>query len=172
MDPTDRFLYHERLSSNKTLALFAALTLTFCGLAFWRLTALPHDWLVTILLILTVVFLFYTINYRTLIINLTSDALTLKFGVFRWRMPLENIADCQIDNPPPLMRYGGAGIHFYTLNKRYRASFNFLEYPRVVVAFKRKAGMVRDLSFSTRQPDELIRIIEEASELPDRQNYS
>lgn len=61
------------------------------------------------------------------------------------------------------MRMGGAGIHFMSIRKRYRASFNFLEYPRVVIAFKRKVGPVQDISFSTRQPEKVIRLIQEAA---------
>jgi hypothetical protein len=61
------------------------------------------------------------------------------------------------------MKMGGAGIHFMFIRKRYRASFNFLEYPRVVIAFKRKAGPVQDISFSTRRPDDLIRLIQAAA---------
>lgn len=60
------------------------------------------------------------------------------------------------------MRMGGAGIHFMFVHKRYRASFNFLEHPRVVIAFKRKAGPVQDISFSTRQPTDVVRLIREA----------
>jgi hypothetical protein len=60
------------------------------------------------------------------------------------------------------MRLGGAGIHFMLINKRYRASFNFLEHSRVVIALKRKVGPVRDISFSTRQPDEVLRLIQGA----------
>ena len=48
------------------------------------------------------------------------------------------------------------------VRNRYRASFNFLEYPRVVIAFKKKAGLVRDISFSTRQPEEIMRLIRDA----------
>ena len=59
------------------------------------------------------------------------------------------------------MKYGGAGIHFMTVHNRYRASFNFLEYPRVVIAFKKKVGLVRDISFSTRRPEEVTRLIRE-----------
>ncbi len=50
-----------------------------------------------------------------------------------------------------------------TIRRRYRASFNFLEYPRVVIAFKRKVGPVQDISFSTRRPDELLPLIQEAA---------
>lgn len=106
-------------------------------------------------------FHFYSVNYRTLVIQLTADRLTLKFGLFTWTVPLDNIADCQLDELPVLLEYGGAGIHFFTIHNRYRASFNFLEYPRVAVAFKQKRGLVRDLSFSTRKPEEVMGLVKE-----------
>jgi hypothetical protein len=37
-----------------------------------------------------------------------------------------------------------------------------LEYFRVVIAFKRKAGPVQDISFSTCRPDEVIGCIQAA----------
>jgi hypothetical protein len=94
--------------------------------------------------------------------RLTSESLALTFGVFTWVVPLDNVEECRLDDLPMLMRMGGAGIHFMSIRKRYRASFNFLEYPRVVIAFKRKVGPVLDISFSTRQPDEVLRLIQEA----------
>lgn len=76
-------------------------------------------------------------------------------------MPLANIEECRLDALPALMRYGGAGVHFMGIGGRYRASFNFLEHPRIVIALKRKAGPVRDISFSTRRPDDVLRFIGE-----------
>jgi hypothetical protein len=107
--------------------------------------------------------LFYVLNYRTLNIRLTDKSLKLTFGIFSWTVPLDNIKACGLDEIPALMRLGGAGIHFMSIRGRYRASFNFLEYPRVVVALKRKAGPVRDISFTTRRPDEVLRLLEEAA---------
>ena len=72
-------------------------------------------------------------------------------------MELDNVEACSLDDLPALMRNGGAGIHYMTIRHRYRVSFNFLEYPRVVIALKRKQGLVRDVSFSTRRPDEVLR---------------
>ena len=85
----------------------------------------------------------------------------LTFGIFTWRVPWTNVAEYRPDKLPFLLKYGGAGIHFMTVHKRYRVSFNFLEYPRVVIALKRKAGLVRDVSFSTRQPEVVLHLIEE-----------
>jgi hypothetical protein len=130
-------------------------------LFLWRVIAGCVDFFASIFLIFFFVFLFYSLNYRTLVIHLTSESLKLSFGIFTWTILLSNIAKIQPDdNLPLLMKYGGAGIHFMFVRKRYRASFNFLEYPRVVIELKKKAGLVEDVSFSTCQPNEIMRLIE------------
>lgn len=53
---------------------------------------------------------------------------------------MERIADAALDEIPLLQRYGGAGIQVIVVRKRNRASFSFLEQPRVVAALKRPAG--------------------------------
>jgi Ca2+/Na+ antiporter len=154
-------IYSENVSSKRTLFLFIALALLFLLLFTWRVMAGSKDFLAIILLFCFVIFLFYSINYRTLVIRLTSEALKLSFGIFTWTIPINNVSDIQPDdNLPVLVKYGGAGIHFTYLRKRYRASFNFLEHSRVVIGLKNKAGLVRDISFSTCQPNEIIRLIQ------------
>ena len=161
-DQTNDLIYTEKISSNKTEALFLALTLLFLLLLIWRVSAGSLDALAGAFLFFLVIFFFYSVNYKTLIIRLTSESLKLTFGIFTWTVPLDNIEECRLDEIPLLMKMGGAGIHFMFIRKRYRASFNFLEYPRILIAFKRKVGLVRDISFSTRRPDDILRIIQEA----------
>jgi Ca2+/Na+ antiporter len=158
----DGLLYHERVTSNRTEALFLTLTILFFLLLFWRVSVAGLDVLAAVFFCFFVFFLFYSVNYRTLIIRLTTESLKLTFGLFTWIVPLDNVEECHIDEIPLLMRMGGAGIHFMSIRQRYRASFNFLEYPRVVIAFKRKVGPVRDISFSTRRPDDVLQLIREA----------
>jgi uncharacterized membrane protein len=155
-------IYYEKVSSKRTEWLFLALTILFFLLFVWRVKADGLDGLVVVFLVFSCLFLFYSVNYRTLIIHITVDSLKLSFGVFTWTVPLDNVAGCSLDEIPALMKYGGAGIHFMNIRKRYRASFNFLEYPRVVIAFKRKIGPVRDISFSTRRPKDVLQVIQEA----------
>jgi hypothetical protein len=156
-------LYSEKLSSKRTELLFIALTLLFLSLSIWRWMDGKFDFLAGLFLIFFVIFLFYALNYRTLVIRLTSEFLKLSFGIFTWTIPRYNIGEVQLDEDLPVwMKYGGAGIHFMMVRKRYRASFNFLEYSRVVIGLKRKAGMVRDISFSTCQPDEIMRLLKGA----------
>lgn len=40
--------------------------------------------------------------------------------------------------------------------------FNFLEYPRLMLALKRKRGLVWEIAFSTKQPDQLSYLISKA----------
>ena len=155
----NHLVYQERLTSPRTTVLFLVLMLLFGRLFAWRVRLSGFDaWSVTILC-LAAIFLFYTLNYRVLVILITPQTLRLKFGIFTWTEKLGNIASCALDQLPWFLQYGGAGIHFMTAHGRYRASFNFLEYPRLVLALKRKRGLVCDLSFSTRHPDKVIQLI-------------
>ncbi len=157
----DDILYHERLSSNRTEALFLALTTLFFLLYVRRVKTTGRDVRAAVLCFFSAMFVFYTLNFRMLRIRLTRHSLKLTFGIFTWSVPLENIAGCALDELPAVMRYGGAGIHFMLIRKRYRASFNFLEYPRLLIVFTQKVGPVHDISFSTRHPEELIRVLRE-----------
>jgi Ca2+/Na+ antiporter len=152
-------LYEEQVSSPRTEALFVLLTLVplaafildfvYSGLTGWS----------AVLLFACALFLFYSLNYRVLRVRMTAETLTLKFGVFRWTVPLENIAAWSRDRTS-LWRIGGAGIHFTWLGGRYRAMFNFLEHPRLVLSLKVRRGPVGDIAFSTRRPElveELLR---------------
>jgi hypothetical protein len=158
----DDLVYEERVTSKKTEVLFLALTILFLVLFIWRVIAGGLDIFAAVFLCLFGFFLFYLVNYRTLVICLTAESLKLTFGIFTWAVPLDNIEESRLDDMPVLMKMGGAGIHFMFIRKRYRALFNFLEYPRVVIAFKRKVGPVRDISFSTRRPDDVLRFLQEA----------
>ena len=164
MASADDLPYLETLTSRRTFDLFAVLTFISMMFLFWRWSRHQLDGWTIAYLVIFLFFLFSTFNYQTLNINLTQEVLTLKFGLFRWTVPVENIAACQIDVLPLFMRYGGAGVHFMLIDGRYRASFNFLEYPRIVVSFKRMVGPVKDLSFSTQNPEEIIRLIHSAIE--------
>jgi energy-coupling factor transporter transmembrane protein EcfT len=161
-DPPSDLIYTERLSSNRTEALFLALALVFLMLVISRVNTGGWGGLAVAFLFFFAVFAFYSLNYRTMVIVLTSKVLRLKFGTFSWTVPLDNIQECRTDEIPVIKRLGGAGIHLMYVRGRYRASFNFLEHPRAVVVFKKKVGPVQEISFSTGEPDEVVRLIEKA----------
>jgi hypothetical protein len=151
--------YEERVSSPRTIALFVLLSLLFLAGFVWRYLRVRPDGWNALLLGISALFLFYSFNYQTLVIRIADKALNLRFGLFRWAIPLTNIEDCLLDETS-LWRIGGAGIHFTFLGGRYRAMFNFLEHPRLVVSLKRRHGPVRDVAFSTRNPIEVKRLLD------------
>lgn len=151
-----QIFYHETLTSRKTSALFIALALVFLGLFLWRELTAGFDGIAITLLVFFFFFLFYVFNYRKLEITLEAEGLQLKFGIFHYQVLYNNIASVRPDQIPAILRLGGAGIHFMSVYGRYRMSMNFLEHPRILVEFRHKVGPVRDLSFSTQSPDQLI----------------
>jgi hypothetical protein len=157
MSPQKEYL--ERLTSGRTEALFVGLALLFALLLAARARGSGLDGWSIVFLCALAFFLFYSLNYRSLTIHLTAEALRLKFGLFTWVIRLSNIEAARLDETS-LWRIGGAGIHFTPLRGRYRAMFNFLEYPRVVIALKVSKGPVRDIAFSTRRPEEVLRWIQ------------
>ena len=156
--------YTEELSSPKTETLFIALTVAFSILFAWRWSiASWNGWTITFLCI-AAFFLFYVFNYRTLKIYLTHETLQLMFGVFTWRIAIANIGSSYLDTPS-IGSVGGAGIHFTWIKGNYRAFFNFLEHPRVVIVFKKRKGPVQEVAFSTRQPEIILEFIQRYSNL-------
>ncbi|HOU13247.1 MAG TPA: hypothetical protein PKZ84_09015 [Anaerolineae bacterium] len=153
--------YTEKVSSSRTEILFIVLALFFLLLFVWRVSAVGFGILAVVFLVFCGFFAFYALNYRTLIVQLSAEFLTLKFGVFTWKIPLEHIEACALDDIS-LWRIGGARIHFSFIRGRYRAMFNFLEHPRVVVRLKTKKGAVQDVAFSTRQPERVLQLLQEA----------
>jgi hypothetical protein len=153
MDPNDA--YHEQLRSGTTESLFVGLMLTGLLLFLWQLLAGGSIWLIGLFLLVFLLFLFYSLNFRTLTIHMTSTNLVLKFGMFTWEIPVDNIEQVYLDQTS-MRRIGGAGIHFTPLDGHYRAFFNFLEYSRVVVVLKEKKGPVEEVAFSTRHPEEIL----------------
>ena len=156
---TEDLIYQETLRSKKTSGLFLGLSLLFLILGIWRLVSAGWAALTIVFLVISALFLFYVINFWKLQIFVNPELLKVKFGIFRWRIPLENIASIQRDELPWLMRNGGAGVHFLLVNGLYRVNFNFLEYSRLLVRFNEKAGPVQALSLSTRQPEHLLAAI-------------
>jgi Ca2+/Na+ antiporter len=151
-------IYEERLTSSRTSALFGLLTVLFLALVIWRALFNAAGFMSVVFICLFLMFLFYSLNYRVLHIRLTPEALILRFGLFKWDVPVAGIRSCCIDETS-LWRIGGAGIHFSFFKGSYRAILNFLEYPRVVLTLKQKRNPVREIAFSTTQPKRLIHLL-------------
>ncbi len=82
------------------------------------------EWMDDHISMLFIFFLFYSLNYRTLKIQLTADTLQLTFGIFTWKIAISNIKNCYLDENT-IWRFGGAGIHFMFVKGKYWAFLTF-----------------------------------------------
>ncbi|MBN2549519.1 MAG: hypothetical protein JXB15_10200 [Anaerolineales bacterium] len=162
MDAQETFRYQEKVASARTEALFIILSQIFGFLAALRWHQIGLDGWTVACLLLFLMFLFYCLNYHTLTIRISAEQLLLQFGIFCWKIPLNTIASCHLDDIS-LWRIGGAGIHFTFIRKKYRAYFNFLEDPRVVIPLKVNRGPVQEIAFTTRQPEAVMQLLCPAS---------
>jgi len=159
MNKMSKTIYNETVSSSKTHALFIVLTMVFLALFAWCWSYIGWSgWTITFLCI-SAFFLFYVFNYRTLKTRITSETLQLTFGIFTWKIPISNIKNCYLDEDT-IWRFGGAGIHFMFIKGKYRAFWNFLEYPRVVIILKKNKGPVQEVAFTTQQPEHVMELIQ------------
>lgn len=140
-----------------------ALSVLCLALFAWRFSVSGYGVVTALLSILSTLFVFCVLSYRVLVIRMSEGGLRLKFGLFGWTIPWHTVARAYPDDTA-LWRIGGAGIHFLIIKGRYRAMFNFLEHPRIVVQLKKRRGLVGEVSFSTQKPNEILRIIEASVE--------
>ena len=153
--------YFEELRSTRTSLLFQGLMILFLGLFAWRVEVAGFQAGPIIFLSLAIFFAFYVLNYRTLKIRIDAETIHLQFGIVPWRTKLDNVASCGLDDSSVLIKYGGAGVHFAFTRGKYRAFYNFLEGPRILVSFHQRQGWVQELVFSTRNPDQVLDLIQE-----------
>ena len=97
MNKKNSLVYEEKLLSNKTEALFIALMLIFLSLALWRVKVHSFDGITIIYTFFSALFLFYSLNYRRLVIRIFPEQLELKFGIFSWTIPFDNVEECRLD---------------------------------------------------------------------------
>ena len=154
-------IYQEKLRSGRTTGLFMILALLCFSLGLWRWRQSGGAALAWVLLGLGGFFLFYVFNFRTLVIRIDHTAFQVRFGLIRCRVPLGNIGRVEKDLIPWFLRNGGAGVHFFLSDGLYRVNFNFLEYDRLLIRFKERAGFVQALSCSTRQLEKLKAVIQQ-----------
>ena len=152
-------LYSEKITSTGTTLLFLGLSILCLILFSWRITVVGFRFLPGLFAFMALFFMFYVFNYRVLEITITPAHLKLKFGLVSWKTNLDNILESSLDDSPAIIKYGGAGVHFAFVKGVYRAFLNFLEYPRVLVSFKQKQGLVQELVFTTRRPDQVLNFL-------------
>lgn len=110
---------------------------------------------------LTLLFLGVTLNFRKLKIRIDSEDITAGYGIFKNTISWNKVEKTYLDEASTA-RYGGWGLRIGRVKGNWRIVYNVVSGPRVVVSSKK--GTFRELVFSTKKPEEIMKIIEEKRE--------
>ncbi len=103
-------------------------------------------------------FLGMTVNFSKLSVKMSSDSLTVGYGIIKKKIPWGKVEDCYVDEDSALS-YGGWGIRFTRVRGKWRTVYNVIGGPRVVVTLNE--GFVDEIAFSTKKPEKAIKTIKE-----------
>lgn len=106
---------------------------------------------------MTIFFIGLTTNFLRLSVEMTSKGLTVGYGILRKKISWDRVEGCHIDERSA-WRYEGWGDRLMRIDGKWRSIYNVFGSPRVVVSLNR--GWIRELVFSTRNPEKAIETIE------------
>ena len=91
-----------------------------------------------------------------LAIRITGQSVTVSFGLIKRTISWGDIEESFLDNSSPL-GYGGWGARIARIEGRWRLAFNVIGASGVVLRLRK--GRVREFMFSTKNPEQVLDII-------------
>ena len=97
-----------------------------------------------------------TINFLRLTIKIDSEGLTVGYGLLKSKISWDRVKDCSLDEDSTLWY----GIRLGRADGKWRTIYNVIVIrgPRVVVSLKE--GRIREVVFSTKNPEEVMEKIQ------------
>ncbi|UCF08274.1 MAG: hypothetical protein JSW28_00860 [Thermoplasmata archaeon] len=152
-------IYHERFTAKGFIAILSPITVFMLVIMMYHLlveSAEPFLFWTLFYITIFIAFLLLTINFATLTITMTSESITVGFGILKRKIPIVNIADCNRDDVSSV-KYGGFGIRVAKIKGKKRLVYNTIGTPRVLLSLKE--GRFPEFVFSTKSPEEVINVI-------------
>ena len=151
--------YKEKVFSRFNTGIFAVVVVLLLFVLIYQLTVGPfgsnpptNQTLIVIILIFAAI----GVNFSTLNITINPEGLRVGYGLLNNTIPWKNIESSYLDKTSVIM-YGGWGIRLGRVKGKWRLVYNVFRGPRVVLVLKK--GWYREFVFSTRNPQEVMRII-------------
>jgi hypothetical protein len=146
----ENHFYDEKIYCKLTtgLLIFRCILMLFLFL-FMTLIEPPAPPILACFLLVFLLFLRTTINFRRLTIRATSQSLNVGYGILKSTILWENIEDCYLDTASAIS-YGGWGIRIAKVEGRWKLVYNVLRIPRGVLSLDK--GRFGELVISTKNP--------------------
>jgi len=114
------------------------------------------DWFYLLMFIFMSAITFLLTNFRVLVIRITSQSITVAYGLIKRTIPWGDIEEGFLDSSSPL-GYGGWGARIARVEGRWRLAFNVIGAPGVVLRLRK--GRAREFMFSTKNPEQVLDIV-------------
>lgn len=151
----ERILFREMFIALGLIAGWLAISVIWGGGAIFPPTPF-HAFLILLLVAILV-------NFSRLTIRMSPENITVGYERITRQIPWENIESCYLDETSAIF-YGGVGIRFARIRGKWRLVYNIIATPRVVLSLK--AGRFQEFVFSTKNPDEVLSIINDRIAAP------
>lgn len=158
-------IYEEKITSKWIVAILICATGSMLFLLGYQVLVAPIGTptvLTWFYLIMFLLFLGLTFVFSRLIIKMTPSSISVGFGPLKYVILWQNVEDCFLDETSEL-KYGGSGIRMTRVEGKSRIVYSIVGGPRVVLSLKE--GRYKELAFSTRHPQEVMKVIKEWAHL-------
>jgi len=167
-------VYHEEIPFlvAKIVAIFmGVLSIIFLILLLIQISGTPigdnppPDWMYLILIAVFLGATWLVYNLKVLTISINESLIKVAYGRISYSITFENIETATIDTNPGIL-YGGWGIRLAKIGGESALIYNVISKPRVIL--KLRSGRFKQFAFSTKQPEEIIQLINPSSKIKSR----
>lgn len=149
---TEDIIYKEEIFPKVEMGALGVIIIAVVFLIF-----ITYPFLILSLLLPLAILIVFMYMFRKFIIKMTSDSIIVKYGFSKCTIPWENIEGCYLDKTSAFW-YGGWGLRMGRVNGKWRDIYNIIGFPRVVLSLK-KDKFFKELVFSTKNPDQVMEVI-------------
>jgi hypothetical protein len=144
------------------IGIFAAITLSLLVLLLYQVLDGPvgdnpaSDWFYLIMVLFFAGLTYFVTNFNKLSIKITTQSITVGYGVLRRAIPWDDVNGCYQDEASAIGSYGGWGIRTGKVKGKWRLVYNVIGSPTVVLELKK--GRFREFVFSTKNPEMVLEV--------------
>ena len=114
------------------------------------------DWYYLVMFIFMSATTFLIANFRVLVIRITGQSVTVAYGLIKRTILWDDI-EAGFADDSSWLGYGGWGARIARIEGRWRLAFNVIGASGVVLRLRK--GRVREFMFSTKNPQQVLDII-------------
>ena len=152
-------IYKEKNFSKENIIIFGIIIIIVVIICIAVIQQYGANFFLIIIFLFNLFFLFgIMINFRQLNIILTTEYIVVNYGLLKQQFMWNDINDCYLDDASAIV-YGGFGLRVASYKGKTRLVYNTVKSPRIVLSIK--DGSFEEFVFSTKNPEEIIKIIEQ-----------